>query len=80
MSIPGLLLIIAGVIISLIGGIWFLIAAFQESVLWGLACLFVPIASLFFLMSHSDKALNPFLMSFGGGVLFYIGYSMVGVG
>jgi uncharacterized membrane protein len=76
MGILGLLLVIVGGIISLIGGIWFLIAAFQESVLWGLACMLVPLASLLFLIFHSNRALNPFLLSFGGGVLFYIGYTM----
>ena len=38
MEVVGMMLIVVGVIGSLIGGIWFLVVAFQESALWGLVC------------------------------------------
>ena len=62
MEVVGMLLMIVGVIGSVIGGIWFLVAAFQESALWGLGCLFVPLVSLIFLIQHWDKAGKPFLV------------------
>jgi hypothetical protein len=79
MNILGLVLIVVGAIMSLVGGIWFLVVAFQESVLWGLACLLFPIVSLIFLISHSDRALNPFLTSLGGTLLIYIGSAKIGI-
>ena len=59
-------LAIGGVFVILIGSIWFLIAAFKESVLWGLACLFIPLVSLFFLVIHFKEAAPPFLVQLIG--------------
>jgi hypothetical protein len=55
-------LAIAGLITALIGWIWFLVAAFRESILWGLACLFLPIVSLIFLILHWNEAKRPFFV------------------
>ena len=52
------------------GGIWFLIVTFQESVGWGLGCLFVPFVSLIFLILHWDVAKKPFLVSLLGTVTY----------
>lgn len=62
MEILGLLLMMVGGIGCLIGGIWFLIVAFQESVVWGLACMFIPFVSLIFLVTHWEDAGKPFLI------------------
>jgi len=32
-----------GMIGSLIGSLWFLFEAFQVNIIWGLACIFLPI-------------------------------------
>ncbi|MBI2919832.1 MAG: hypothetical protein HYY18_01970 [Planctomycetes bacterium] len=64
---------IIGLVIMLVGGIWLLIEAFKESVLWGLGCLFIPIVSLIFVILHWDKAGKPFLIQVVGAVLFAIG-------
>ena len=40
MEVIGMILFFVGAIVAFIGGIWFLIAAFQESVLWGLGLYF----------------------------------------
>lgn len=49
-----------------IGGIWFLIAAFRERVLWGIGCLPIAPVSLFFLFAYWDEAKNPFLLQLSG--------------
>ena len=63
------ILLVFGVILSVIGGIWFLIVAFQESVLWGLGCMFVPFVSLIFLITHWRDAAKPFGVSLLGSVM-----------
>ena len=45
-----LILILLGFLLSLIGGIWGLVLAFQDSVLWGVLYLLVPFASLVFVI------------------------------
>jgi hypothetical protein len=62
MEALGMLLLVVGIAGSLVGGIWFLVVAFQESVLWGLGCLFCSVVSLIFLIMHWDKAYKPFLV------------------
>lgn len=47
-----MILLAVGFIISVVAGIWFLVVAFKQSVLWGLGCLFVPFVSLIFLIIH----------------------------
>ena len=56
-----------------IGGIWVLIEAFKESILWGLGCIFIPLVSLIFVIMHWDKAGKPFLIQLVGIVLFAVG-------
>lgn len=68
------LLIILGLICIVIGGIGLLIAAFRESILWGLACLFLHgIVSLIFVILHWQEAKGPFLLQTVGIVLILIG-------
>jgi len=60
MEFSGIGLIMLGILVCLVGRIWFLVAAFTESIWWGLACLFIPIVDLFFLIVHWDSAKKPF--------------------
>ena len=69
----GTILIAVGGIVCLIGGIWFLIVAFRESVVWGLLCLFVPFAALAFLIKHFGDAAKPFGLNILGSILLIIG-------
>ncbi len=62
----GALIILLGIVIFVIGGLFFLVAAFRESIWWGLACLFIPIVSLFFLIVHWRVAGKPFLIQLLG--------------
>lgn len=66
------LLVLAGFALLLVGAIAFLIAAFRESVLWGLAVLFLPgIVSLIFLILHWDRAKDSFFLQlYGIGAIF----------
>lgn len=62
--------------ILIIGSIGFLIAAFKQSLLWGLGCLFLSPISIVFLILHWSEAKNPFFLQLVGlGILFVAGMS-----
>ncbi len=63
MEIIGIGLIVCGFILSAVCGIIILVKAFQASILWGLAYLFIPFAALIFVITHWDEAGKPFLYS-----------------
>jgi hypothetical protein len=71
-------LAVLGYILAMVGGIWFLVVAFQESILWGLACMFIPFVGLVFLVMHFDRAAKPFFISLAGGILAGIGAALAG--
>jgi hypothetical protein len=62
-------LLILGGILSFVGGIWLLVAAFQTSVWWGLGSLLVPFVSLIFVIMNWQVAKKPFLISVVGTVV-----------
>lgn len=68
----GIGLLIVGLVWFVIGKIWFVLHPFSESVGWGIACLFIPFASLFFLFK-SKKALVPFLAAYFAVMLIIVG-------
>ena len=74
MDLLAVALIVVGLLMLIVGGFWFLIAAFRESVLWGLACLFVPIVQLFFLIVHWPEAKRPFFFQLLALVLIIVGF------
>jgi hypothetical protein len=78
METIGTFVMFFGLIVSVIAGIWFLIAAFSENILWGLGCMFVPFVSLFFLILHWNKAGKPFLVNLVGLALLFGGAFMSG--
>ena len=61
-----------GGIVCLIGGIWFLVVAFRETIWWGLGCLFIPIVALVFLIMHWGDAAKPFFVSLLGVVIMVV--------
>lgn len=68
-----LALMVIGWLFILVGGIMFLIAGFRESIVWGLAMLFLGgAAQLVFLFMHWEEAKRPFLLQVLGMVLFII--------
>ena len=65
------LVALAGVFAIVVGGLWMLVRAFSEGVLWGLGCLFLPLVSLFFLIIHWRQAKDPFFLQLMGlGAIF----------
>ena len=69
----GALIIILGIILFAVGGFLFLVAAFRESIWWGLACLFLPVVQIFFLIVHWRNARKPFFIQLLGLVVFLVG-------
>lgn len=65
-----MVLMAVGFLLLMIGGIVFLVKAFQVSVLWGLAVLFIPFASLVFLFKYWEEARKPFLAQLLGLILY----------
>jgi hypothetical protein len=55
MTLLGIVLFVIGILLAIISGIWALILAFSESIIWGLLYLFVPFASLVFVFTHFYK-------------------------
>ena len=51
------------IVLHLTGAIWFVVAAFRRSALWGLGVLFVPFVPVVFLVKHWGDARRPFLLS-----------------
>jgi glutaredoxin len=62
-------LLILGVLIAVIGAVMLIIAAFRENVWWGLAYLFVPMASLVFVCMHWSRAKTGFLVNLIGALV-----------
>nr|WP_319548742.1 excalibur calcium-binding domain-containing protein [Desulfogranum marinum] len=68
-----LILVGAGVVLFVIGGIWYIIETFRTGIVWGLSCLFLPLVSLIFLFVHWKVAARPFLVSMLGIALLVSG-------
>jgi hypothetical protein len=73
----GFFLIGVGVLANLVCGIWILVLAFRKGIGWGLACMFIPFVSLYFVITNWDEAKTPFLASVGGVVLAFMGAVML---
>lgn len=56
-------LFIVGGLVILVCNLLFIVAAFSESVLWGLGVLLVPFVSVIFLLQHWESVKKPFLVS-----------------
>lgn len=69
-------LLVVGAVFALIGGIGLLIAAFRQSVLWGLGTLFVPFVGLIFVIVHWSVAKRPFLACLAGYGLIFLGATL----
>ncbi len=78
MDFLGFLVFCVGAIGVLLGGLWFLVEAFQENVLLGLLCIFFPPLQLIFLLFYWNKAGKPFLIQLAGIVVIVAGVLMVG--
>jgi hypothetical protein len=70
-----ILFFLLGLVLSLVGGIWGLVQAFQEDVVWGVLYLVVPGAALvFYVKKWSNlKIRKTFLISCAGLFMFVLG-------
>lgn len=67
------LVALAGLFLLLVGNLWFVVRAFQESILWGLGCLLLPFVSLVFLILNWRRAKDPFFVGLWGlGLIFAV--------
>lgn len=62
-----------GFAVILIGAIGFLIAAFKNSILWGLGCLLFSPISIIFLILYWQDAKNPFFLQLIGILIVFLG-------
>ncbi len=69
------LFFLLGLVLSLVGGIWGLVQAFQEDVVWGVLYLVVPLAGLvFYVKKWSNlKIRKTFLIQCAGLFMFVLG-------
>jgi F0F1-type ATP synthase assembly protein I len=65
-------LLIIGVLMMIVGGIWLLVVQFQTSIGWGLGSLVLPIVGLVFVFMHWEVSKKPFLWQVAGIVLAVI--------
>jgi hypothetical protein len=72
MSTLGMILNLIGGLIGLAGGIWLIVVAFKESILWGILC-FIPCVNIIFALTHWEKAKKPFLVLLVGAALASVG-------
>jgi hypothetical protein len=61
-DIMGMLLLVIGLLINAVGGIWLLVTAFRTSLMWGLISLLVPFAAVVYTILHWKEAKKPFLI------------------
>lgn len=65
-----ILIIVAGVA-ALVSFLWLLVVAFKTHILWGLACLFLPFATLVFAILNWDRSAKPFLTHLASSALVF---------
>lgn len=76
MDAIGIGLLILGLLANSVCGIWIIIIAFQRHIGWGLAVLFVPIASLVYVCMDWNRAAKPFLINLVAVVMMVSGFFM----
>lgn len=75
----GTALFYLGWILSIIGGVWLIVLAFQDSILWGVLTLLIPCALLVFIVKAWPVTMRPTLISIAGSVISGIGVAMGGM-
>lgn len=73
MALAGAAAVWSGMILMLVGMIFFIIVAFRTSLLWGLAVLFLPVMWLVFLVVEWREAKRPFFWQLWGIALVMLG-------
>jgi hypothetical protein len=76
MDIVGIILILVAVLAMVVTGIWMLVCAFQKAWWWGLLYMFVPCASMIYIMVDWKKVAKPFLISVASLVVLGVGVAI----
>ena len=66
MFTAGFVLAGLGLYAIVLGGLWLLVKAFKQSVLWGLLSLFIPLANVVFGLKYWSEGGRPLLIHVGG--------------
>lgn len=69
----GVIAMWAGLLTMLVGAVLFIISAFREGILWGLAVMFLPIVPLIFLIVHWHRAKGAFFIQLYGFLAVLLG-------
>ena len=67
-----------GYAIAFIGYIWLLVVIFQNSILWGLGSIVIPLVGLIFVAMNWEDTKKPFLTQLGGVGIAIVGAVMEG--
>jgi hypothetical protein len=78
MSAIGMWVTAIGLIMVLVGHFWIIVVAFQKSLLWGTASLFVPVIVLGFVISHWNRVAKPFGLYVVGWLTMLLGAALTG--
>lgn len=78
-TIVGMLILAIGSVGLMVGGIWLVVEAFRESLVWGFLVLFVPFAPLVFIIMNWNRAAPPFAVSIMSGMLCGMGFALTGM-
>jgi hypothetical protein len=61
--------LLASVVLTLGGGIWFLVIVFKDNPVKGVLCMVIPLYSLFYLLSNFEEVKRPFFAQLAGVLL-----------
>ncbi|HJZ54941.1 MAG TPA: hypothetical protein VKE74_08270 [Gemmataceae bacterium] len=68
-----LVLLVLGGLVALVGYVWILIAAFTESIPWGVGMLFISPLALVFGVLKWDELKVPTILFAAGGAVYILG-------
>jgi hypothetical protein len=69
--------LVAGYGLCFLGGLWIIVLAWERDIVWGLACLLVPIAQLLFVALNWKQSKQAFFLWLAGFMAFFLS-SVVG--
>jgi glutaredoxin-like YruB-family protein len=69
-----IVLICLGLLLLVVGGLMQIVAAFRESVVWGLVVIFAPAGNLIHACCHWAEAKAGFLTNLAGGMILVVGF------
>jgi hypothetical protein len=73
LTLVGTALVLVGLLLMILGVLGFILAAFRESLLWGLGVIFVPPLALVFLIVHWRRVKPAVIIKLWGLVLVMLG-------